>query len=263
MGRLASALERLSSAQPSPAHREVFKAPDFTGEGNVEDFVQQFQEVAMANEWSEMATLLHIRTHLKDDARECGSYPTLEEVFEALRAKYGLTVREARTRLTSLKRDARLSLTDHATEVKRLVEAAYADLPQTHRQEMILDLFCNSLNQAYLQRHLLAIRPQSLAEAVKAGNEYLQIKPNSSPGVTVRQIDEEEGHPETAQVAQAKPTEMETLMQALRQLTSEVASLKQAQKTSAAKSKKKGPCWKCGGEGHLQRDCTANGAGNE
>ena len=92
MDRLASALERLSSAQPSPAHREIFEAPDFTGEGNVEDFVRQFQEVAAANEWSEMATLLHIRTHLKDDARECGSYATLEEVFEALRAKYGLTV---------------------------------------------------------------------------------------------------------------------------------------------------------------------------
>ena len=97
MDRLASALERLSSAQPSPAQREVFKALDFTGEGNVEDFVQQFQKVAMANEWSEMATLLHIRTHLKDDARKCGSYATLEEVFEAFRANYGLTVREART----------------------------------------------------------------------------------------------------------------------------------------------------------------------
>ena len=88
MGRLASALERLSSAQPSPARREVFKAPDFTGDGNVEDFIQQFQDVAMANEWSKMATLLHIRTHMKDDARECGSYGTLEEVLKTLRTKY-------------------------------------------------------------------------------------------------------------------------------------------------------------------------------
>ena len=161
--------------------------------------VQKFQEMAMANAWSEMATLLHIRTHLKDDARECGSYATLEGVFKALRAKYRLTVREARTRLTSLKKDARLSLTDHATEVKGLVETAYADLPQTHIQEMILDLFRNSLNQAYLQRHLLAIRAQSIAKAVKAGNKYLQIKPNSNPGVAIRQIKEEERHPETAQ----------------------------------------------------------------
>ena len=76
MDRLASALERLSSAQPSPARREVFKAPDFTGEGNVEDFVQQFQEVAMANEWSEMATLLHIRTHLKvfEDLKQANTH---------------------------------------------------------------------------------------------------------------------------------------------------------------------------------------------
>ena len=37
---------------------------------------------------------------------------------------------------------------------------------------------------------------------------------------------------------------MEILFQALRQLTSEVASLKQAQKTNASKPQKKGPCWK-------------------
>ena len=76
MDRLASALEQLS--RPNTTHREVFRAPDFTGEGNVEDFIQQFEEVATANEWSKMATLLHIRTHLRDDARECGSHATLE-----------------------------------------------------------------------------------------------------------------------------------------------------------------------------------------
>ena len=69
MGKLASLLERLSSAQPSPVHREVFKAPNFTDDGNIEDFIQQCQEVAMANEWSETAALVHICTHLKDGAR--------------------------------------------------------------------------------------------------------------------------------------------------------------------------------------------------
>ena len=140
-------------------------------------------------------------------------------------------------------KDAKLSLTNHATEVKKLVEAAYAYLSQTHKQEMILDLFCNSLNPLnFLQKYLLAIRPQSLSETVKAGNEYLQIKPNSNLGVTIRQIEEGEGNPEAVQVAQSKPTEMEVLLQALRQLTSEVASFKQTQKTNASKPKKKGPC---------------------
>ena len=67
MDRPASALDQLS--RPNTTHRKVFKAPDFTGDGNVEDFIQQFEELAPANEWSKMATLLHIRTHLNDDAR--------------------------------------------------------------------------------------------------------------------------------------------------------------------------------------------------
>ena len=33
--------------------------------------------------------------------------------------------------MTNLRRDTKLSLADHATEVKRLVSAAYTDLPQT------------------------------------------------------------------------------------------------------------------------------------
>ena len=201
-----------------------------------------------------METLLHIRTHLKEDVRECGSHATLDKVLEALRSKYELTILEARTRLTSLKRNTKLSLTDHAREVKRLVEAAYADLPRTHRQEMILDLFRNSLNHAYLQRHLLAMKPQSFSEAIADGNEYFQIRPNLNLGVTIRQVEEEEGNLESVQVAQSTPSEIEILIQALRQITSEVASLEQTQKLTATKPKKKGPCCKCGGKGHLERE---------
>ena len=140
-----------------------------------------------------MATLLHNRTHLKDDAQECGSHATVEEVLEAPRSKYGVTVREARTCLTSLKRDTKLSLTDYATKVKRLMQAAHADLPRVHKQEMTLDLFCSSLNHFYLHSHLVAMKPQSLSEAVQAGNEYIQIRPNSNPGVRIRQ--DEGGNP--------------------------------------------------------------------
>ena len=139
------------------------------------------------------ATLLHIRTHVNDDARKCGSHATLEEALEALRSKYRLIIWNARTRLTSLKRNTKRSLIDHATEEKKLVEAAYADLPRTHRQDIKLDLFCNSLNHAYLQINLLAMKPQSLTKAMQAGNEYLQIRPNINLGVTIWQIDVEIG----------------------------------------------------------------------
>ena len=42
MDQLASALDQLS--KPSNTHRGVFKAPDFTGDGYVEDFIQQVKK---------------------------------------------------------------------------------------------------------------------------------------------------------------------------------------------------------------------------
>ena len=81
---------------------------------------------------------------------------------------------------------------DHATKIKKLVGVAYADLPRYHQEEMNLDLFCNSLNHAYLQRPLLVIKPGSLTEAVEAGSEYLQIKLGSTYGANVHQVDKDD-----------------------------------------------------------------------
>ena len=106
MNRPASALEQL--LRSNTTHQKMLKAPEFTGDGNVEIFIQQLQEVAIANDWSKMATLLHIRAHLKHNAHECEIYATLMEVFESLRFKYELTIRKSKTQLTSLKRDQTL-----------------------------------------------------------------------------------------------------------------------------------------------------------
>ena len=62
------------------------------------------------------------------------SHATLEEVLEALCSKYGLTIQEAMTRLTSLKRHTVLSLMDDTTEVIKLVEAAPTHPGHTDRR---------------------------------------------------------------------------------------------------------------------------------
>ena len=122
----------------------------------------------------------------------------------------------------------------------KLVGLAYADLPRYHQEEMTLDLFCSSLCNAYLQRHLLAIKP---------GSEYLHIKPGSTFGTNVRQVDEENA-PDQVQATQTNPSAMEILLQALRRLMSGVEELKETRRTTTD-NKKKGICWKCGKEGHL------------
>ena len=60
---------------------------------------------------------------------------------------------------------------------------------------MALEVFANTLGNAYLQRHLLAVGPRDLDEAIRAGNEFLQIRPvgtNTSPKVRVVEDDYEE-----------------------------------------------------------------------
>ena len=50
MDRLANAIDKLSNAQPAYATRTAFGAPDLNGNGDVENFIQQYQEVAAAND---------------------------------------------------------------------------------------------------------------------------------------------------------------------------------------------------------------------
>ena len=118
------------NVQPAVATRTAFEAPNFNGNGDVENFIQQYLEVAADDGWSETAALLYIRTHLRHDPYKCGNNPTLEEVFKALHSRYEISRWEARTRLAHLKRDIKLSLRDHATMTKKLVKAAYADILQ-------------------------------------------------------------------------------------------------------------------------------------
>ena len=76
MDRLANALDKLYRAQTTTTPWATFKAPDFNGKEDVETFIQDFQEVAEANEWSNTAAFLHIRMHPQDDTRGCVNHST-------------------------------------------------------------------------------------------------------------------------------------------------------------------------------------------
>ena len=131
LGRLTEVLERMwiePRATINPPIRQ-FKAPQFDRNGDVEYFIRQFLEIAEANEWAAAAARLHLREALKETARDCGKPDTLDGIFAALRARFGLTNREARARLAALKREHKTSLQEHASEMERLVTIASADPP--------------------------------------------------------------------------------------------------------------------------------------
>ena len=52
--------------------RSNFKAPQYQGEGDVDLFITQFRDVALANEWSSQESTLHLRSALTGKAIGCG-----------------------------------------------------------------------------------------------------------------------------------------------------------------------------------------------
>lgn len=264
MDRLTEVLERLvagATAHQPPPPRDEFKAPRFEGTGDVEYFITQFLEVAGANNWQPGAAVIHLRAALKDTARDCGKAQTVDGIFANLRARFGLTAREAKAKLAVLRRDHKTTLQEHACEVERLVSTAYADLPAVHLQRMVIDTFHATIGDAYLQRHLLAIETPDLEAAVRAGNEYLQIRPIRHGGSGVRQVDGEPAEQEElTQIAQASTPPLQTLLQAMQKLAEEVSALKKDRNQEKAKKKgaKEVQCYGCNERGHIRKDCQTN-----
>ena len=255
LGRLADLLSQLvNRPQQPPQPRETFKAPTFDGSSDVECFIRQFQDVSLANGWTDGAALLHIRTKLKEEAKGCGQGEDLQAVFTALRARFGMTRREARTCLAGLKRNSKTTLYAHAAEVDRLVQLAYAELPDQHRSDMSVELFCSTLGHPQLQRHLLAIPLPDLQAAVRAGNDYLQIQPSHMTDVKVVAPPDDS----TDSVKQITPDPLQQLMRAVQDLTLEVSKLKGRQSGEPRRQPTKpgtSPCHNCGQDGHWRRDC--------
>jgi len=258
-GRLADVLERLwndRDREPRTS-KEPYRAPQFDGQGDVEFFIQQFQEVAAANEWGARATVLHLRRALQEGATDCGKPSTEEGIYNALRNRYGLSPREARARLSTLKKEYRTSLQEHAMEVERLVTLAYGDLPEVYRNGLALETFSNTLGNAYLQRHLLAVQAGTLGEAVRAGNEFLQVRTNADPGrSSIRAVDGEDDEEPAA--GTTKDT-LSLLLQSMQQLTEAVGKLQAGTKARPRPGPKEEPqknsCWGCGKDGHRRQEC--------
>ena len=235
----------------SPAPRSEIRPPTFNGEGDLTLFLKQFEDVADANGWTRVQRTLHLRSQLAGDAQGCGHGDNYQEIVDDLHARFGVSRRQARDRLAALKMRAGQSIHSQAAEVSRMVKVAFPTLADADQRAMALEYFTRAWESKSIQRHLLAVAPITMKEAVQAMEEYLAV---SGPDQNPRAMPVEQTE------LPAQPSVLEASLKAMAEaVTQQTLLLKQVlDKVEQKAAKQQKGCFKCGGP-HMQRDCPQNG----
>ena len=238
--------------------RANFKPPTFSGTEDVELFLKHFHDVAEANRWTPLERMLHIRSQLTDGAQSCGQADSFEEIVEDLRARYGLTNRSARDRLSSITLRAGQDIHKQAGEISRLVALSFPMLPEADRQTLALDYFSHAWESKAVQAHLLSVAPQNLRTAVRAAEDFLAIQ-NSGPRPRAHVVEQPAAEESAIQqpvdsgltlMAEALKNQTALLQQVLLQLANLQRPVTQPANPQMTTLK----CYGCGGP-HLKRNC--------
>ena len=287
-------MERTGSSWTTP--REQFKPPTFDGTGDVDLFLDHFQDVAEANMWNDRACTLHLRSSLSGVAALCGAAKSRIEIIRALKARFGLSSRQARDRLLTLRREPRQTLHEQALQILRYVEVAYPNLSVLDQEEMAMD-HLTRIQERGVQRHLLTVQPTNLNQTVQYIEDYSSIQgPDRTVHMAARAIhqadddeEEEDTLMENDQRIQAKGVDLNSLFRIveqqgklLAQLTQKVEALLQQNRnlprTEPRRPRQNTPrmsyqtqprttyptqgCFQCGGP-HFRRNCPNLGGGRQ
>lgn len=262
--------------------RDQFKLPRYDGSTDVELYLNQFRDIQHANGWPDGAALLHLKCSLEGAATACGRGDTLDQIFQAMRARFGLSPRQARDKLGQLRYEQNSSLHVLGTEVERLVAIAYPDANANLRNTFAVDAFTRALNHNALQRHLLLIPIESVADAVRAAQEYFQVGNNKGKPPSLASVEVTDSTTTASSSAMEKMLErlanqLEANTKAMSHLLDNKGSVNrgngQRNSTNRLQNQSNNPrrpieCYECGGP-HIKRDCpklrkqTTQPSGNE
>ena len=241
--------------------RQSFKPPSFNGEGDVEIFLRQFEDVANAYRWTGLERTLHIRGQLQGDAQSCGQGEDYDEITEELRARYGLTRGKARDRLATVQLKATENVHKQAREISRLVAIAFPMLPDGEQRAMALDYYSRAWDSRPVQEHLLAIRPTTLREAARAVEDFLAVH-TAGPRPRAHAVDQMASENVTTPqqtemmvMAEAIKSQTAILQQIVMQLSArQTAPRQEPVRQQTQQQAQPTGCYDCGGP-HYRRNC--------
>jgi len=76
----------------------------------MEQFIQEFSDVIDITQWPLRVALIQLWMALTEQAKPYGLGTSVDGIFTALRARFGISARDARARLQGLHREPRTSL---------------------------------------------------------------------------------------------------------------------------------------------------------
>jgi len=93
------------------------------------------------------------------------------QIYQTLWARFGLTTRDAWTKLQNMRRDKRTLLQDHANAIEILALIAYSRIAL----ELVYEAFFSTVNDSGLQKYYLAAKISTIEEALEMGRSYHQV----------------------------------------------------------------------------------------
>lgn len=268
VGVVAALIQQLGmAAQPAPTPR--FKLPEYSGDSDVECFIDTFLGMMEVSQWQPQVALLHLRSCLKGEARDSAAGQNVVQALHSLRSRFGLTASQARDRLAMLRHDGKQSLHALGVEVERLVGVAYQTMPPEHQTILAVEAFKRALDNKALQRHLLAVPASTIPQLVVAAEAYLQVGSVSAfPSRLRPQVAAVSGFSTEAIETPADDELASLLKQLIKTVDSNSKAIAQLSNRQAPPTQtntmntsqgggyrgQPGPCFRCGGP-HLKKDC--------
>lgn len=238
------------------SRRPVVKPKDYDGKSNFEDYKVHFELCSDINGWKEKEKLQFFLVQLQGEAVQFyrdmpdSAKADYQKVCDLFQVRFGSHGQKDlyRARLRIRKRKQGEPLVELAADIRRLINAAYPDMPPEVKNELGSDYFIEALDNAVQRTVVRRRKPTSLEAALKVAMEEEAIM----------QLEASRKGPNFV----ASTGETSNMQQMLNDLATQVSQLNDnVQQLMQNKVEVQGShvrgrgCWNCGELGHFRRNC--------
>jgi hypothetical protein len=145
---------------------EVVRCPTYDGTSDVEDFISLYLYLVELYGWAAPIQLAKLKTSLTGKAAECSRPNNVEEIIQALRARFGITPAEAKRNLLGMRTGQTERLRELADRIRKLTDLAYPGVNNDIRETLTLDQFKRCVSTD-LSIFMVSRPPVDLNDAVR------------------------------------------------------------------------------------------------